>query len=146
MEKILVEYSSNNSGGSWWLDKEDWLSLEKAGWKVKWGKGDFIYKEGRYTYDKDGYPVFEVSDEEWLGAPAKHAWYICKTPKEALESFEKATGKDITDEGCNCCGAPHSFSWEGGYCSGEDCGEYLLGENLSGLSKRELLEKLRGKE
>ena len=31
-----VEYDSNNSGGNWWLDDNDWKALEAAGWKVDW--------------------------------------------------------------------------------------------------------------
>ena len=141
-KKIIVEYSSNNSGGGWWLTDKDWKALEKAGWKVKWGDRGFVYnKSGNYTYDDEGYPIFKVNDSRWLGTIAKYAFYKCDTPKEALESFEKATRKSVTDEGCNCCGAPHSFSWEGGYCSGEDCSEYLFGEDISNLSKRELYLK-----
>lgn len=33
---MIVEYSSNNSGGDWWLSDDDWKNLESAGWKVKW--------------------------------------------------------------------------------------------------------------
>ncbi len=29
--KKKIEYSSNNSGGDWWLKDEDWFALEKAG-------------------------------------------------------------------------------------------------------------------
>lgn len=37
---MRVEYSSNNSGGSWWLRDTDWFALEKGGWKVEWVAGD----------------------------------------------------------------------------------------------------------
>ena len=33
---MKVEYSSNNSGGSWWLSDDDWRKLEKAGWEIQW--------------------------------------------------------------------------------------------------------------
>lgn len=32
---VTVEYSSNNSGGSFWLNDKDWKALEKAGWSEK---------------------------------------------------------------------------------------------------------------
>ena len=31
---MKIVYSSNNSGGSWWLSDEDWKKLEAAGWNV----------------------------------------------------------------------------------------------------------------
>lgn len=33
---VQLFYDSNNSGGSWWLKDEDWVSLEDAGWIVHW--------------------------------------------------------------------------------------------------------------
>ena len=102
-----IEYSSNNSGGSWWLKDEDWKALEAAGW--------------------------------WVGL-AKCAKKDFTTVKEALEEFERITGENVSDEGCNCCGAPHSFFWEGGYCSGEDCLQYLYSNVPSNL--REAVEML----
>ncbi len=83
MEKILVEYSSNNSGGDWWLTEQDWLNLEKAGWVVVW--------------------------QDWLGSKAKRAFYLCNTLKEAVANWEAITSKDSKDEGCPCCGNPHDF-------------------------------------
>lgn len=99
---IKVRYSSNNSGGYWWLEDEDWKKLEAAGWEVEW------------------------KDDSWLGALAGIAFFKCNNIKEALESFEKNANQDVSDEGCGCCGAPHSFSWENekgekDYASGEDC-------------------------
>jgi len=35
---MKVEYSSNNSGGSWWVDDVGWYALEKAGWIIDWVK------------------------------------------------------------------------------------------------------------
>ena len=42
---MYVEYSSNNSGGSWWLKDEDWKALEAAGWKVVWASLDYPYDD-----------------------------------------------------------------------------------------------------
>ena len=81
---MKVEYSSNNSGGYWWLKDEDWYALEKAGWEVKW-KG-----------------------ERWLGALASRAEKDFPSLKEAIMEFEKVTGQQASDEGCNCCGPPHN--------------------------------------
>ena len=84
---VTVRYSSNNSGGSWWLSKSDWNKLEKAGWKVAWRDNDF------------------------LGASATEASIKAESPEKAIKSFEKATGQDPWEEGCNCCGCPHNFSY-----------------------------------
>ena len=149
MSKILIEYSSNNSGGDWWLEDKDWENLEKAGWLLDRGR-DFIFDErGNHTYDKNGFPKFkkgkgEFADEDgrYMGALAHGAWKKFDSIKEALEEFEKITGQNVTDEGCSCCGPPHSFSWEGGYCSGDDCSEHFYGES-GNKTKRELLEELK---
>lgn len=111
METLKVyEYSSNNSGGSWWLKKKDWEALEKAGWKVKWGNGDYTWKNGNHVLDEKGYPLYEKSDSEWLGTPAKTAWFKAKTLDEAVSSFEEATSESVDEVGCPCCGEPHSIS------------------------------------
>lgn len=128
---MKVSYSSNNSGGGWWLSDDDWLALEKAGWDVEWVYEDEFYK-GR------------LIDGRWLGALAKEASKDFETIKEALEEFEKVTGQSVTDEGCNCCGAPHNFEWDNNCLSGDDLSSHLYGDN-GNLTKRELLEKINGK-
>jgi hypothetical protein len=50
---MKIIYSSNNSGGRWWLKDDDWYALEAAGWIVNWYKdiedGLFgTYKDGRF--------------------------------------------------------------------------------------------------
>lgn len=113
---MLIEYDSNNSGGSWWLTDQDWKLLEDNGWKVAWHPG------GRRN-----------------GSLARSAKGNFEDPGQAMRRFEEITGADVTDDGCNCCGAPHSFSWEGGYASGEDCIPYLFkGKTLK--TKRQLYE------
>ena len=104
--KYKVEYNSNNSGGSWWLKDEDWYKLEEAGWEVEWRK------TGRF-----------------LGALAKRAAKIIETDKEPsdimkniLEEFEKLTNQNVCEEGCNCCGPPHSFTL---YKVGEEEDEWI---------------------
>ena len=112
------------------MKDEDWVALEEAGWKVDWFAG-----QEREFFKPD-------SVGRWLGALAKSASKDFDTIKEALEEFEKVTGQSVTDEGCNCCGAPHSFEWgKDGWGSGDDLSQYLYGDSGQ-LSKRELLEKL----
>ena len=156
---ILVEYNSNNSGGNWWLEDKDWKALEKAGWLVIWASKSFDYnKKGFHQYDKNGFPklknktgefVSKKKDEyRYLGALAKSAYKKFNSIKEAIEEFEKVTDQTASDEGCNCCGAPHEFSWQDpkthkniDYCSGEECLKYLYKKIPRSL--RDACEKLK---
>ena len=157
---MRVEYSSNNSGGGWWLRDEDWKALEDAGWEVEWG--------GRYYCDADrqlrgvdrqasaqcppgskcpGHRESETYAEavgrgkRWLGAMATRATKDFDTLAEAVREFEAVTGQDASDEGCNCCGAPHSFSTDDDWVSGEDVLPILYGSGPSTL--RDALEALK---
>ena len=86
-------YSSNNSGGNWWLTDNDWKALEAAGWKVNWIKDDSYY-EGK---------------ERWLDCLAMSAVSPeVSNEEEAIYLWEKVTQQTTSDEGCNCCGPPHS--------------------------------------
>lgn len=96
-------YSSNNSGGSWWLSDDDWKALEKAGWRVWWGGHDDTYKNRKYETAE------EAENDRWLGALAREARGLFNSHEEAVESFERATGERYEDEGCECCGSPHSI-------------------------------------
>ncbi len=160
----MVEYSSNNSGGNWWLSDKDWKNLDKAGWKVVWAWEEYVYDaKGGYVPDAKGYPktVKKSKKERYLGALAKYAYKKFDTIQKALQEFEKITKQDISDEGCNCCGAPHNFNWSSfgcnsGFCtckgphkdynyaSGEDLIAYLY-EVDGTISKRELIKKLLNK-
>lgn len=119
---INVKYSSNNSGGSWWLSDNDWHKLEAAGWKVNWAKDrkdSFMHEEGQ---------------ERWLGALATSAEKSFETPADAIREFETVTGQHAGAGGCNCCGAPHSFEWTDSrgkwdYVSGESCLGLLYGND-----------------
>lgn len=96
---MRVEYTSNNSGGDWWLTDDNWKALEAAGWKVDWFKGKNIglfFEPG-----KDG---------RWLGALAKSASREGLTLGEAIAEWERITGLDSAALGCSCCGAPHLFT------------------------------------
>ena len=82
---MKITYSSNNSGGSWWLSDEDWKNLEAAGWKVAW-------REPKY-----------------LDALATSASKDFPSVEDAIREWEEVTGQYASDEGCECCGPPHSF-------------------------------------
>ena len=104
---MKVEYRSNNSGGSWWLEDADWTALEQAGWKIDWAKDQEVMgRLGR----KDG---------RWLGALATSASREGLSLHEAVAEWEKATGKCSTDAGCPCCGQPHNFTLY------DDAGKYV---------------------
>ncbi len=161
---MKVEYSSNNSGGHWWLSDKDWINLESNGWDVIWGELVFTYPcpkcekdsdelslkekyEGKKSYKYHVYKceehgIFELDNEEYddkkskshkkydthhevkeryLGALAKVCTKEFNSIKEALEEFEKITRQCITDDGCNCCGSPHSFRWSSSGCIDDSC-------------------------
>lgn len=145
---MKVTYSSNNSGGSWWLSDDDWRRLEAAGWGVEWGNTYFCHSRFAFCRapkgmpepcgveeDCPGHQTAQTADEaaldRYMGALAKSASIDAPSPGAAMRSFEEATGQAVSDEGCNCCGPPHSFSWEGGYASGDDCLPHLF-EGKSG--------------
>jgi hypothetical protein len=92
-----VCYSSNNSGGHWWLTDENWHALEAAGWQVRWVKDN-----------PDG--LFPADGVRWLGALATEATREGLTLGEAVAEWESVTGAFAEDEGCVCCGQPHYFS------------------------------------
>jgi hypothetical protein len=80
---MYVEYTTNNSGGSWWLSEEDWKALEAAGWKVEW--------------------------RHFLGTSAVRATRQGLKKKEAIDEWKRMTGQNPKDIGCECCGPPHNF-------------------------------------
>jgi hypothetical protein len=118
-KKYLVEYDSNNSGGYWWLNDEDWNNLEKCGWQVRWRK--------------DMKDMFKSPDGRFVGALATEARKEFDSVTEAVKEWEAVTGKSSTDEGCNCCGPPHEFAWvdkDGNrdYSSGSENLQHLFDE------------------
>lgn len=93
-----VEYSSNNSGGEWWLTDSDWRALEEAGWEIDWiaGQEDWFgrpYKDGRF-----------------LGALATSAKRYGLSLREAIAEWEDVTWEESNALGCQCCGVPHRFT------------------------------------
>ena len=95
---MRVTYSTNNSGGSYWLTGEDWVNLEDAGWVVEWEK---------------------PRDDE----PFAYSAYIdnVESVDVAVAKWEHVTKERAADPGCSCCGPPHSFyADQGGYWDGRD--------------------------
>lgn len=95
---MKVEYSSNNSGGDWWLTDMNWVDLEEAGWDVGW----FAHETGW-----NGKPY---KDGRWLGALAKGASREGVSLRVAIAEWEDVTGQAASSLGCSCCGTPHSFT------------------------------------
>lgn len=95
MPKFEVQYSSNNSGGYFWVDAEYGKLMENAGWDVDYiQKDSTLYDEGEQVYHAR--KIFEAIAEDVAIATA-------------IAEFEYITGQDASAEGCPCCGPPHSF-------------------------------------
>lgn len=115
------EFSENNSGGSWWLNREDYDALMADGWRYE-------LPDGLKDHDPI-IPFEEPWGEEDDTVPYGWRHYLVREAeslKEAVESFERATGRDFFSEGCNCCGAPFSIS-----SRGEGDWEYMSGDSVS---------------
>lgn len=107
MSEVVVTYDSNNSGGGWWLNSEQWDKLAEAGWNVHW-----CHDGGRPSKAYENpMAVCEDTGETWLGARACSAAKRFENPADAIREFEEVTGEDPSAEGCNCCGPPHSFEY-----------------------------------
>ncbi len=90
-------FEENNSGGHWWLKREDYDKLLANGWtcnipdtdpraKKPWHEGDdVLYGERKYT------------SKEF------------STIKDAVEDWQRITGRNFWEQGCNCCGAPYEI-------------------------------------
>jgi hypothetical protein len=111
---MLFKYSSNNSGGSWWVTDEGWKALEVAGWTVNWTVNE------KHIGQKKG-------ADRWLGALATSAEKELGSLQEAITEFESASGANFSDEGCNCCGPPHDMSYldEDGKTQYVDCYDFI---------------------
>ncbi len=89
MPRFEVDFSENNSGGSWWLTDGDYRNLEEAGWKM--GR---VSSVGNHIAGAS--KVFTARDEHVAEATAIAEW-------------ESITGEDSEEIGCTCCGQPYSF-------------------------------------
>ena len=127
---VVLEYRSNNSGGSWWLSDDDWRALEKAGWIVHWvherddpshthaeEDGVLSRLSHHHGYTDPLVPA-RPNGERYLRALAVSAAKECEDVAATVQEWATITGQDPSAVGCNCCGEPHSFSYrdaEGGY-------------------------------
>lgn len=93
-----VEYSSNNSGGSFWLNDGDWLSLEEAGWDVDWIANSEYHSGDRFL------DALATSASKTLEAPSEEL-----AENWAVAEWEDITGEYSDETGCPCCGPPHYF-------------------------------------
>ncbi len=93
---MKITYSSNNSGGEWWLTTSDWRALEEAGWSVEWRDSDVW---GKKRGDREFATTASV-DRRSMGM--------------AIAEFEDITEQNADDPGCPCCGQPHNFfyNWD----------------------------------
>jgi len=88
---MKIRYSTNNSGGNYWLSEKNWYELQRAGWEIL-----------ELTKDEYGY-----------GRTLCHEAFLdCSSVEEAKASFQQATGLNPTTRGCSCCGMPHQFTEE----------------------------------
>lgn len=126
---ILVEYSSNNSGGGWWLSAEDWIALYDAGWQLKRPYSECRYSDSGNASAEDEAHNWGLDprspESEWLGAITTNARKEFDSMREAVEGWESLTSGNAADEGCNCCGPPHYFSG-----TDVETGDYVSGPEI----------------
>ena len=113
----IFEFSENNSGGSWWLNRQQYDALMAAG---------FYYVPSEYDIEH-GYDT----DTKTLGsADVPYGWRHGLQVKavdirDAVERWEAATGEDFFAEGCKCCGCPFSMT------AVSEPYEYACGDSVS---------------
>ena len=92
-------------------DKNDphiWQDLDL---NPKGYSSDHSHKYGTYPL-----PLVKATSDgtKYLGdALATSAAKRFKTAREGVEEWQRLTGADPSEEGCNCCGVPHTFEWDG---------------------------------
>lgn len=122
---LLIRYNQYNSGLKNWINREDWIALEKAGWKL-FGFDDFVLnKEKNCVYGIDKLPLRKGA---WKNPEFAYKFFV--SPKEALIEVATLIKRDITEDQWEGNMNPHCFSWEGGSCSERSCFKYLYGEYL----------------
>jgi len=89
-----VTLSQNNSGGSFWLKDADFDALVADGWV----ESDPSLSVGMWG---------RVAGDLTLDVPVEAEAAAITIAK--IE-FQRVTGQDPDDEGCNCCGPPFDFS------------------------------------
>ena len=115
------ELSETNSGGSFWLSRSQYERLFAAGWSYE--PDEFDLERG---YDTK--PFGGRGDDVPYGW--RHNTTIeADTIREAVESFEAATGEDFFALGCTCCGPPFTITCDEPY-------EYISGSDVSHVPVR----------
>lgn len=97
-----VVYDSNNSGGGWWLSDEDWIALHDAGWRLQAKELD---ANNRLVWGVDP----RNPTDRWLGAITTSARKAFASTDEGIAEWRRIVNQDPDEEGCECCGPPHSF-------------------------------------
>lgn len=87
LKSFVVEYHHNNSGGFYWMNKEDWKNLVKSGWKIT----------------SAGYGKIHRAAKEFKAENEKNAL------KHAIREWKTITRGNPRAVGCECCGPPHRF-------------------------------------
>jgi len=95
---MWFEFSENNSGGSWWLNRDQYIALLKSG---KWG----IDIEGVECSSR--FSIFENDDVPYVLRHNLVGQF--NSQQEAEDSWESLTGYSLEEEGCECCGRPFSL-------------------------------------
>ena len=109
----IYKFGENNSGGSWWLNREQYDRLFEAGWKYEPSEYDIEQR-----HDKEAF----LGDE---GDTVPYGWrhnlsFEADSIQEAVSSWESATGENFFAGGCPCCGPPFGIG-------SEDYAEYETG-------------------
>ena len=99
---MLIKYSSNNSGGDWWLSDEDWYKLEGAGWVIDWVKNQKNHTSDRF--------LRALATDAYIDLPEFSKGQEDKALEWARELWEMIVKQSSWAYGCKCCsGPPHDF-------------------------------------
>lgn len=91
----------NNSGGSWWLSKAQYDALFAAGW---------TYVPSQYDLDHSNDQLGGLLGTKDVPYGWRHNTGVdAASIRDAVDSFEEATGENFFAQGCNCCGVPFSI-------------------------------------
>lgn len=96
----IYEFSENNSGGSWWLDREQYDALFAAGWKYE--------PENETAQMKKPFLDETGSTVPW--GWRHYLTFEADSIQDAVRSWEEATGENFFSGGCPCCGPPFNIS------------------------------------
>jgi hypothetical protein len=139
-----VEYSSNNSGGSFWLSDDDWYALRDAGWDVDW------------VAESEFHQRYHPGEVRSMGALAMNASKTVQAPDESyayrmvVDEFERITNEYANEHGCSCCGPPHNFyssevdgpSFDKAYATVEEAIRDALNAGISPLQIEDITDRI----